>query len=473
MNHFPRILTLLTIAIFAMSLFAAEPNDALIEDATAYAAQYGVSVDEGIRRLELQRRVSDLEGVLTTEEVASFAGLWIQHEPQYRVIVRFTNRAAEARLKARVANSPLADHIETRGARWSLADLEKRQQTLHGHARNVNVRLESDINVVDNTLEIYTVDAPRLNARLAAAGGRLLEGAAVKQVRRLSGTEELLGGNAVNGCTAGFGVRAPSGELGISTAGHCANAQSFQGIALPFRAEQVSSSADVQWNSACDLVQVSNRIDSGIGVRSITSTLSRANQSIGTYVCKMGKTTGRTCGTISSKNYHPAFHTNFGGTFVRVDGGATDLSSDGDSGAPWFVENVAYGIHHGHAAGDDTDAVYMPIDSISAIGVTVLTSDPGANCNLKPIASVGYVIDEPGHALFDASSSYDPDGSIVSYHWNWGDGTSQTTTTPYAEHWYSAGNWSVTVTVTDNEGLSSSTYKMVRICDDGEETCPM
>ena len=57
---------------------------------------------------------------------------------------------------------------------------------------------------------------------------------------------------------------------------------------------------------------------------------------------------------------------------------------------------------------------------------------------------------------FDASSSDDPDGNIVSYSWDFGDhalGTGEA-----VDHWYTDnGNYRVTLTVTDNDGATAST----------------
>ncbi len=64
-----------------------------------------------------------------------------------------------------------------------------------------------------------------------------------------------------------------------------------------------------------------------------------------------------------------------------------------------------------------------------------------------------------GHALtrtFSAQGSTDVDGTIARYDWDFGDGETATTTTQEVEHTYpSAGDWTVRVTVTDDEGCST------------------
>ncbi|MEI6894196.1 MAG: polysaccharide lyase family 7 protein [Colwellia sp.] len=65
----------------------------------------------------------------------------------------------------------------------------------------------------------------------------------------------------------------------------------------------------------------------------------------------------------------------------------------------------------------------------------------------------------------DASGSYDPDGgSITSYQWNFGDGDSATGV--LAEHTYAAAdNFIITLTVTDDEGKSSTSSHNIAISD--------
>ncbi|MGH2873971.1 MAG: PKD domain-containing protein, partial [Solirubrobacteraceae bacterium] len=68
---------------------------------------------------------------------------------------------------------------------------------------------------------------------------------------------------------------------------------------------------------------------------------------------------------------------------------------------------------------------------------------------------------QPGAAVtFDAGASSDPDpgGSIVSYAWNWDDGTAdQTVADPQVQHVYSTpGSYTVSLTVTDADGIASA-----------------
>lgn len=63
---------------------------------------------------------------------------------------------------------------------------------------------------------------------------------------------------------------------------------------------------------------------------------------------------------------------------------------------------------------------------------------------------------------FDASASSDPDGSIAAYAWRFGDGATASGVT--AAHTYqTAGNYTATLTVTDDAGASASTSRTVSV----------
>jgi parallel beta-helix repeat protein len=67
-------------------------------------------------------------------------------------------------------------------------------------------------------------------------------------------------------------------------------------------------------------------------------------------------------------------------------------------------------------------------------------------------------------ATFNASKSYKINGTIISYNWNFGDGNITTHTDPIIIHTFvNPGDYTVTLTVTDDEGYTNSTSHLVRV----------
>ena len=88
---------------------------------------------------------------------------------------------------------------------------------------------------------------------------------------------------------------------------------------------------------------------------------------------------------------------------------------------------------------------------------------------LRPVAIFTWwppeLIKNVVQATFNASESYDRDGHIETYRWNFGDGTPVVTETdPITTHMFTeAGNLNVTLTVTDNDGLTDSVSRIVTV----------
>lgn len=82
-----------------------------------------------------------------------------------------------------------------------------------------------------------------------------------------------------------------------------------------------------------------------------------------------------------------------------------------------------------------------------------------------PVASFTYSPEKPiaGEGItFDASSSHDPDGTVVKYNWDCGDGN--TVEGELVNHTYAEiGIYSVSLIVTDNDGLTGSISKVIMV----------
>jgi PKD repeat protein len=86
--------------------------------------------------------------------------------------------------------------------------------------------------------------------------------------------------------------------------------------------------------------------------------------------------------------------------------------------------------------------------------------------NLPPVARVhAYGLANVNESLpYDGTGSSDPDGTVVAWSWDFGDGA--TATGPSPGHTYSApGNYTVTLVVTDNDGGFGRTSQAVQVVD--------
>lgn len=160
------------------------------------------------------------------------------------------------------------------------------------------------------------------------------------------------------------------------------------------------------------------------------------------------------------------------GTWVKFDGSA---SFDPDGAIASWNWNFGDGT---------TDAGQVAFQQFAAPGTYTVTltviDNKGASgtstvqvsvqsANLSPAAVLTYTPAAPGVGewiRFDAAGSSDPDGTIVSYVWTYGDGSPPVTTTArdYDYHQYAApGSYTATLTVTDDDGATDSTSRQVDV----------
>lgn len=229
------------------------------------------------------------------------------------------------------------------------------------------VDVESDVVVVE-----ALPGAGRALARFVAASGVAEE---LVQVEPASSKPRLLqpwplreGDPYYTGsarCTVGFLVRTSGGDNGFVTAGHCGgignNTQGFN--QQPQGSFQVSIFPGADWA----LVIVNdNWIPTPIATGS-------QEAPIGASVCKIGSTTGTTCGTITAKNVTVNYPQGTVTGLTRT----TICAEPGDSGGPIFAGTQGQGIISGGSGNCSIGGTtyLQPLNPVLASGnLTLLTA---------------------------------------------------------------------------------------------------
>ena len=129
-------------------------SPALLMDARSYAADYGVELDEAIGILIGQEAIGELDQELQSSESATFGGLWIQNEPDYRVVVAFT-REGEETIRPYVDGSSVADIVEVRQVEMSLVELKKARREAVSMVKELGFKASSGIDLPNNMVELY------------------------------------------------------------------------------------------------------------------------------------------------------------------------------------------------------------------------------------------------------------------------------------------------------------------------------
>ncbi|MGN6607604.1 MAG: PKD domain-containing protein [Jatrophihabitans sp.] len=149
------------------------------------------------------------------------------------------------------------------------------------------------------------------------------------------------------------------------------------------------------------------------------------------------------------------------------------FDATGSSDPDGTVANYAWDF------GDSTSGTgALPTHTYTASGtyhVTLtVTDDRGASTSVTHDVTVTVPANQPPTAsftatptnlsvAFDGSASSDPDGSVVGYSWDFGDGSAGASAVTPSHTYANAGTYHVTLTVTDNGGAQNSTTQDVTV----------
>ncbi len=363
----------------AQEIVVLADGDALRKDAAEYAKDQQVSLDEAVRRLELQDDIGKFEKKLAANEPDTFGGLWIQHKPAYKVIVNMTS--GTEKIASYAQDTAFAREIEVHKVATSLKQLETHQRLIVNTLEALKLKSESSTNVYTNQVELDVLNLDQLTAGLRTLGKlSILEGVLATRVESFASPEvNIYGGNNMY-CTSGFSVRDGNGTYGITTADHCPSDLSYGSVRLETLARW-NGSSDLQWQrhtSGTHLYKPwarDNEPTSG-GTnyyREIYGSANRSDQPIGALVCKYGITTRYTCGYLNSKTVTPSDERYSQPTYMRYGDGTRDMSDGGDSGGPTYVGHQAWGMHHGgyNSGSHVGNALYMAANYIASKGLII------------------------------------------------------------------------------------------------------
>lgn len=346
-------------------------DEAYRRDAVAYVNAFGGTIEEAVRKLKLQPQISELEVALEVNEPNTFSGLWIEHTPKFRVVVQFTKGGKESVLPY-IQNTELANILEVEVGQYTHIEKRERSEAVIRAMEPTGIPFEAKTNVQDGQIEVYVTEAARLLTALQGAKFQLPSSVKVVTVPTLSTPQAIwYGGRSLSACTTGLSLK-KSGVKYSSSAGHCTTSAVSP---LSFYASYNSGAYDFSVLSVASGDSVTNWVADNINdstpyYRVINAYTGRG--SVGTAVCKNGKNTGYTCGTIEDRYYTH----NGSATYILVNSTSTTqiISCGGDSGAAWFSGGTGHGNHVGGWCSLSLNkAVFMPAAGMIDYGFVPMT----------------------------------------------------------------------------------------------------
>jgi hypothetical protein len=379
------------------------PEETLVLDAKAYMQIHGVSLEEAMRRMIVMASASEEIEALEAQHGAELAGTYFEHGPEFRLVMRLTGRQArpsatlqhrgrpagarpagdrgalrrglgisdaEVGTAERVINAGVSTPVEFRAGAGATRHAAREAISRNGAALaaafpNIDFVAfdQRDGSVVVKYYEPAgeSVDAAAATARLERVLGLPVR---AERVRGPIMPAALRGGTAyrLNGglwCTVAFSARDPSNREGFFTAGHCNQAGTLTYVDTATHTLTLDTTS-VTYTNAGDWMFV--RVPSSLTAlaeiignnneppRAITGRRTLASTAQGSTVCFYGRTTGplvgQGCGDITYVALHYGCSVSCpAGYHVEMVG--TMACNGGDSGAPVFAWNTAFGIVRG------------------------------------------------------------------------------------------------------------------------------
>jgi len=143
-------------------------DDAIKTDAALLAEELGISLEEVLDRLDLSSAYDDLnlDAQLRLSAGDTFAGVWVQHDPGFGIVVVFTVPIDDGeRIVRRFIEGTLFSEItEVRQAQFTVAELEEERSEAEAMFAANGLLYGSSVNLFENRVEILPADLDLANA---------------------------------------------------------------------------------------------------------------------------------------------------------------------------------------------------------------------------------------------------------------------------------------------------------------------
>ena len=367
------------------------PVDALMQDASEYATRFGVPFDEALRRMRAQGDSVPATDALRETYKDRWAGVAIEHQPNYRIVVLLTGTdpVADQSVTAGGMVVPIVFHTGAPATREAVLaaitayQAKIRESLPHPPGLGVDQRTgelvvmiasgDADLDrdgelrtriatMTGVPVRIEAVDKPPADmaqdqvAPVPTLIPAPVDGGAIEGGARVVGTVD----GKRYACTTGF-VVSDGVRNGVVTAAHCPDTLSYVGKRPSDGSREEWPLAFVgQWGWGYQDVQVNVATAPDVGyaplfyadtaktiARPVSGWLTRPMTRSGDWVCKRGELSGASCAEVDLTDFAPAGDLCGGAclpTWVAVEG---PTCKAGDSGAPVFEGSTALGLVKG------------------------------------------------------------------------------------------------------------------------------
>ena len=154
-------------------------EEALVQDARWYAKHLDVSLEEAIRRLEMQDDAlrTALEHELKETEKDAFAGLWLRHKPDFGITVATAGDPEDMMVKIEpiVAGTQWEGTVNVKSVEATEAELRAARAEAERMLDRLGITYDSGDNIMKNRMEIHVEDKTGVERKLRKADLELPE----------------------------------------------------------------------------------------------------------------------------------------------------------------------------------------------------------------------------------------------------------------------------------------------------------